>query len=216
MYVRDVMTTSVVTIPSNISIINAKRIMKSHRFRRLPVEDKGKLVGIVTEDSLERVAPTVTGSRGMWELTYNVASMYRAQVKSIMKKNVVTVTPDMTVEEALAVAQSKGVGALVVVEDGRVVGIVTTNDIFYKIVNPLLGLGQPGSRIEITGGGEGKALEEIISIINKLGLEITTLHIEQLPEVTRRDVCVHVNTEDVGQLMAELQGKGYLVSVRHR
>jgi acetoin utilization protein AcuB len=137
-------------------------------------------------------------------------------VKEIMERNVVTVSPDMTAEESLALAQSNKVGALVVVEDGRVVGIATTNDFFYKIVNPILGLGEPGTRIEVTGGGEGKALEEIVSTVNRLGLEITTLHIEVLPEATKKDVCVHINSEDVSKLVAELKGKGYRVSVRKR
>ena len=148
LYVRDIMTTGVVTIPSNTSIINAKRIMKSHGFRRLPVVDKGKLVGVVTEDRLGRITPAEAGSSSMWELTYNVASLFRTQVKGIMKKNVVTVTPDMTVEESVALAQAKKVGALVVVENSKVVGIVTTNDLFYRIVNKVLGVGEPGARIE--------------------------------------------------------------------
>ena len=56
MYVRDIMKTNVVTIPSSTSIADAKRIMDAHRFRRLPVVDKGKLVGIVTERRLESVS----------------------------------------------------------------------------------------------------------------------------------------------------------------
>jgi len=75
---------------------------------------------------------------------------------------------------------------------------------------------QPGSRIEIIGGGESRALEEIISTINRLGMEITTVHIEQLPEAAKRDLCVHVNNEDASRLMAELQSKGYQVSLRQR
>ncbi len=213
MYVRDIMTTNVVTIPSSTSIADAKRIMGAHRIRRLPVVDKGKLVGIVTEHRLESVSPSKATSLTVWELSY---LLDKTPVKEIMERSVVTVPPDMTAEESLAVAQSHRLGSLVVVEDGRVVGITTTNDFFYKIVNPLLGLGQPGSRIEITGGGEGKALEGIISTINRLGLEITTLHIEQLPEATEKDLCVHVNSEDVDQLIAELQGKGYSVSIRQR
>jgi acetoin utilization protein AcuB len=58
MYVRDIMTTNVVTIPSSTSLADAKRIMEAHRFRRLPVVDKGKLVGIVTERRLEQVSPS--------------------------------------------------------------------------------------------------------------------------------------------------------------
>ncbi len=216
MYVRDIMTTNVITIPGSTSIIDAKRIMEAHKCRRLPVVDKGKLVGVVTKDGLERVALPETISRDIWELSYSFVSLYRTQVKKIMKKNMVTVTPDMTVEEALAVAQVNKVGALVVVEDSRVVGIATTNDFFYKIVNPVLGMGLPGSRIEVAGGGEGKPLEEIVSGINKYGLNITALHIIALPGATKKDVVVHVDSEDVNRLVNELRDKGYKVSLRKR
>ena len=213
MDVRDIMTTNVVTIPSSTSVTDAKRIMDAHRFRRLPVVDKGKLVGIVTEHRLESVSPSKATSLTVWELSY---LLDKTTVKEIMERDVITVSPDTGVEESVALAQEHKVGALVVVEDGRVVGIVTTNDIFYKIINPILGLGEPGSRIQIAGGGNGRALEEILSVVNKLGLEITTVHIEQLPEVKTRDVCVHVDSDDVRKLASELKAKGYKVSVRRR
>ena len=213
MNIRDIMTTNVITIPSSTSIADAKRIMEAHRIRRLPVVDKGKLVGIVTDRGLESVSPSKATSLTVWELSY---LLDKTPVKDIMERDVITASPDMSAEEAVALAQSHRVGTLVVIEDDRVVGIVTTNDVFYKIVNPVLGLGQPGTRIEIAGGGEGKALEEIISTANRLGLEITTVHIEQLPETKEKDVCVHVNTEDASRLIKELKGKGYKVSVRRR
>ncbi|MDH5696263.1 MAG: CBS domain-containing protein [Dehalococcoidia bacterium] len=213
MYVRDIMTTNVVTIPSSTSIADAKRIMEAHRFRRLPVVDKGKLVGIVTEHKLEEVSPSKATSLSVWELSY---LLDKTTVKEIMERNVVTVSPDMTVEESLAVAQGNKVGALVVVEAGRVVGIATTNDFFYKIVNPILGLGEPGTRVEITGGGECKSMEEIISTINKLGLNVVTCHIIAPPETAKKDVVVHVDTEDASRLVSELEGKGYKASVRRR
>jgi acetoin utilization protein AcuB len=213
MKVRDIMGTNVVTIPSNTSIADAKRIMQAHRVRRLPVVDKGKLVGIVTERRLESVSPSKATSLSVWELSY---LLDKTSVKEIMERDVVTVPPDMSAEEALALAQGHKIGSLIVVEGGRVTGMVTTNDFFYKIVNPILGLGMPGSRIEVVGGGESKVLEDIIATINRLELEIVTLHIENLPEATVRDVCVHVDTEDVGQLIAELEKKGYSVSVRPR
>jgi len=213
MQVSDIMTTNVVTIPSSTSIADAKRILEAHRFRRLPVVDKGRLVGIVTERGLEQVSPSKATSLSVWELTY---LLNKTTVKEIMERNVVTVSPDVSAEEAVSVAQSNKVGALVVVEDGRVVGIVTTNDFFYKIINPILGIGQSGTRIEIAGGGEGKPLEEIVSCINKHGLNITTFHIITLPEATKKDVVVHVDSEDVKQLVTELKSKGYKVSVRKR
>jgi len=211
MNVRDIMTTNVITIPSSTSIAEAKRIMAAHRIRRLPVVDKGKLVGIVTERRLESVSPSKATSLTIWELTY---LLDKTTVKEIMERDVKTCSPDTSVEESVAFAQSHKVGALVVVEDGRVVGIITTNDLFYKIVNPILGLGQPGTRIEIARGGNAKSLEEILTAVNKLGLEITTIHIEQVPDVEEKDVCVHIDSDDVRQLVAELKSKGYTVTIR--
>ena len=51
-------------------------------------------------------------------------------------------------------------GSLLVVEDGKIVGVVTTNDIFYKVVNPTLGIGESGSRVVMVGGGSGRECGE--------------------------------------------------------
>jgi acetoin utilization protein AcuB len=217
MYIRDIMTTNVVTIPSSTSIADARRIMTAHRIERLPVVDKGKLVGIVTARRLDQVSPSKATSLSIWELSY---ILEKTPVKDIMEKNVVTVSPDITVEEAVSIAQSNKVGSLVVVEDGRVVGIVTTNDFFYKIVNPLLGVAKfgqplPGTRIEIVGGGESKALEEIIPLVNRMGLKLFTIHtMPPVEGVTTRNVCFHFEEEDVSQFVAALESKGYKVTYR--
>jgi len=218
MYVRDIMTTNVVTIPSSASIADSKRIMTAHRIERLPVVDKGKLVGIVTASGLEKVSPSKATSLTVWELSY---LLEKTTVKEIMEKNVITTTPDTTAEEALATAQGNKVGSLVVLEDNRVVGIVTTNDFFYKFANPILGVAKggalvPGTRIEIAGGGEGKAMEEIISTINKLGMKINNLHIVTPEEAAKKDIVIHLDCEDASQLVTELKGKGYSVEIRKR
>ena len=213
MNIRDIMTTNVVTIPSNTSIAEARRMMAAHGFSRLPVVDRGKLVGVVTARLLEKVAPSKATSLTMWELSY---LLNKTTVKEIMVRDVVTVTPDTTVEESVALAQSHKVGALVVLEGGRIVGITTTTDLFYKMFNLILGIGEPGTRIEVTRGGEGKALEEVVSLINKRGLRIVTLHIIAPPGTTEKDVVVHLGSEDVSQLIADLETKGYKVNMRKR
>jgi len=177
------------------------------------VVDKGKLLGIVTEHGLEKVSPSKATSLTVWELSY---LLDKTTVKEVMEKNVVTVGPDATAEEALAVAQGHRVGALVVVDGGRVEGMLTTNDFFYKIVNPVLGLGEPGCRVEVTGGGESQALEEVISMVNKRSLDMTNLHIVALPDAEKKDVILHLNCEDISQIKADLEGKGYKVNLRQR
>lgn len=216
MYVRDIMTAKVITVPSSTHIIQARRLMEENKLKRLPVVDKGKLVGMVTIRRLEQVAlPERPAS--IWEVTYGLGSIYRTRVRDIMQTNVVTVRPDMIVEDAVALAQSKKVGALVVVdENNKVVGIATTNDFFYRIVNKVLGVGEPGTRIEVSGGGEVKAMAEIISAINRVGLEIVTVFVTTPRNQTKKDIVIHLNTDDVTKLIAELQAKGYKVDLRHR
>ncbi len=221
MYISDIMTSNVVTIPSSTSIADAKRIMMAHRIARLPVLDRGKLMGMVTARRLEQVSPSKATSLTVWELSY---LLEKTTVKEIMEKNVVTVTPDTTVEEAVATAQSNKVGSLVVLEESRVVGIVTTNDFFYRIANPIFGVANlgvplPGTRIEVIDGGEEKAIEEIISTINKLNMKITTLHVIPPLETAKKaekNIIIHLDSEDVSQLVAELKKKEYSVVIRKR
>lgn len=216
MYLRDVMTTDVITIPSKTSIFKARRIMEKNKLRRIPVVDNGKLVGIITKKTLEKTVPAEPNPHDFFEFSYNIASLYRKPIRNIMKRDVVTASPDMTAEEAVALAQSKKVGALVVLEDKQVVGIATTNDFFYKILNKVLGVGDPGARIEVAGGGEGKSLEEIISCMNKAGLNITTLHIYKHPGRAKKNIVIHLDSKSVEQCVNELKSKGYKVSLRER
>jgi acetoin utilization protein AcuB len=215
MFVRDIMTMNVVNIPSNTSVSDAKRIMDAHRIRRLPVVDRGKLIGVVTERRLEAYTPSKATTLSVWEIGYLLGN---TPVKDIMEKNVVTVTPDMTVEEALAVAQQKKVGALLVLEEGRLVGIVTTNDFFYKIANPVLGIGLPGTRVEVIGKTEDTVIEDVVSLANKEGIRIVTIHVLSIPEtqVEKKDIVIHLDTEDTTKIVKELKSKGYEVILRTR
>jgi acetoin utilization protein AcuB len=215
MFVKDIMTMNVVTIPSNTSISDAKRIMEAHRIRRLPIVDRGKLVGMVTEHRLEAYTPSKATTLSVWEIGYLLGN---TPVKDIMEKNVVTVTPDMTVEEVLALAQEKAVGALPVLEDGRVVGIVTTNDFFYKIANPVLGIGMPGTRVEVIGRGDDKVIENVVTLANRQGIRIITIHVVNIPESPeeKKDIVIHLDTEDTSKFVEELKTKGYEVILRTR
>ena len=217
MKVRDVMSYNVVTLPSNASIAEAKRIMTAHNVKRVPVVDKGKLVGIITDRSIEHVSPSKATSLSVWELSY---LLEKTPIRDIMKKDVVTVSPDMDSEEAVAIAQQHNVGSAVVMDDGNVVGILTTTDFFYKIINPLLGIGVPGTRIEVTGAlikGKGmESMHELLDVVQKLGYRVNTLHVEGTPDSPARDVCFHVMEEDVDKLVKGFEEKGFKVRIRNR
>ena len=213
MKVRDVMTWNVVTVSSDTPIMEARKIMDAHNIRRLPVIDKGNLVGMVSKERIARSGPSPATSLSVWEINYLLAKM---TVKEVMSKDVVTVHPDMPVEAAIALAQSKGVGALPVLEDHNLVGIATTNDFFYKILNPVLGIGKPGARIVISRGAEAKSIQEIMEAVRKFGAKIVSLHSMPPVEGKEQDLCLHLDKEDVKQLIKDLASKGYSTEIVER
>ena len=146
MMISDVMKTNVVSVPSSTNLAEARRLMNAHRIRRLPVIDKTKLVGIVTNEDLDKMGPSKLTTFSVNELIF---MLNKITVKDVMHTDVVTVPPETTIEEAVAIAQSHRIGSLVITENGLVIGIATTNDIFLGLFNPLLGIGLPGSRILI-------------------------------------------------------------------
>jgi len=205
------MTSNVITIPSDTPVLEAERILAFHKFERLPIVDKGKLVGLVTKDDLLKAEPSSATSLSRGELLYLLSKL---TVKEIMKKNVVTVPPDIPVELATAIAQKNRVGCLPVVEGDRVVGILTTNDIFYKILNPLFGIGETGKRIIIYEGGERDKMQKVLESINKLDLKIKTFWTIKSPDADKNDLIVHLDAEDISQLISELKKLGFSVEER--
>lgn len=213
MFMSDVMTSNIFTVPSSTSLAEARRIMEAHHIRRLPVVDRGILVGVVSRDGLDRAGPSQMTTLNIHEIT---RLLNKLTVKEVMAKDLVTVTPDATVEEAVTRAQERKVGALLVVDNGRLVGIATTNDFFYKLINPILGIGRPGSRLVIrncTGTGD---IEKVIAAINKLGLEVETMFMLPIPEREIHSFAVHLSSEDPATLIAELQLLGFTVERRAR
>jgi acetoin utilization protein AcuB len=213
MKVRDVMTWNVATVSSDTAMMEARKIMDAHGIRRLPVVDKGKLVGMVSKERIINTAPSPATSLSVWEINYLLAKM---TVKEVMTKNPVTVDPEMSVEAAIALAQKSGVGALPVVENGKLVGIATTNDFFYKILNPVLGIAKPGTRIVVSKGGDITSMLDILDSAKKAGAKIVSFHSMPPVDGKEQDVCLHVDKTDVKQLVKDLATKGFKTEIIER
>ncbi|HNQ64054.1 MAG TPA: CBS domain-containing protein [Syntrophorhabdaceae bacterium] len=209
MLVKDIMVSNVITVTSDTYVLDAERIMEFHGIGRLPVVDKGKLVGLITKDDILKASPSSTTPANQRQLFYLISKL---TVKDIMKTDVVTVSPDTTVEKAVAIAQKNKIGCLPVVEGDRVLGIVSQTDAFYKILCPLLGIGIAGTRIIIYDAGTKEESNKIMDIINKTGLRIKTFWIP--PVGGRFDLVLHLETEDADTIMQHLRTLGYRVDIR--
>lgn len=142
MLVKDVMTRNLITIDPETSFTNALKIMRENKIRRLPILEGKKLVGIVTEKDILYASPSKATTLDVWELHY---LLNKLKVKEIMTKNVITVQEDTPIEEAAKIMADNKIGALPVLKEDELVGIVTETDIF-KIFLEMFGARKKGVR----------------------------------------------------------------------
>ena len=213
MKVKDIMTWNVVTVSSDTPIMEARKIMETHKIRRLPVIDRGKLVGVVTIDRIVGVGPSPASSLSIWEMNYILAKM---KVKEVMQKDVVTIEPEMSIERAIMIGQKNRVGIMPVVENGKVIGVVTSTDFALKILNPALGIGKPGIRLNIENCNQANHIKQLMEMVENLGLKIISAHTMPPAEETPSGFSLHVDTEDVKQLIKDIEAKGMKVSIVER
>ncbi len=209
MRIKDMMTRNPVTVDSETLILDAQRIMRENRIRRLPVVEKGKLVGIVTQHDLLQAAPSPATSLSVYELNYLLAKM---KVKEIMKKNPVTVTPDTPFEEALRIGQDKRIGSFPVLEDGKLVGMTTESDII-RFLTRALGIKEEGSRVTIEGlGGKLGDLEKIVAIANQHHTVI--LSMMSLPRPEKKDwmIVLRLKTNSPDPIVKDFKKAGFNVT----
>jgi acetoin utilization protein AcuB len=163
MRIRDVMTKDPITVDSETLVLDALRVMKEKNVRRLPILEKGKLVGIITKKDLDQAAPvpsTLTSAHELHDF------LTKIKVKEVMKKDLLTLSPDTPFEDALKIGKKNKISSFLVVENGQLVGITTESDLVRFLIR-VLGLDEEGSRITIEGlGGKlGGDLKQIISIV---------------------------------------------------
>jgi CBS domain-containing protein len=137
-YVKDWMSTELITITPDTTLPDADRLMVSKMIRRLPVVEDGRLVGIVTYGDVRDARPSRALSLSIWELNYLVT---RLRVAEIMTRNPVTIRPEATIGEAAQLMLRNMISGLPVLdEQGAMVGIITESDIFRMVVRDWTGM----------------------------------------------------------------------------
>lgn len=146
MLVRERMTARPLTIDADTSVTDALNYMRHNRVRRLPVLNKhGDLIGIVGEKDLLYASPSPATSLSVYEIGYLLSKL---KVQEVMQREVITVGPDYPLEEAARIMVDFKIGALPVVEDGKLLGIITETDLF-KVFLEMLGARETGWRVSV-------------------------------------------------------------------
>lgn len=171
MLVRDRMTATVITIGPKTTIFDALALMKARRIRRLPVLSGRRLVGLVTWTDLMRASPSPVTSLSVWEIPY---LLMKARVSQVMTRDLVTIAPGATIEEAAVLMRRHKIGGLPVVDDAQLIGIITESDLFDAFID-LMGLHGGGARLTIEVADRIGALDEVVHTIRECEVNIRSL-----------------------------------------
>lgn len=131
MQVEKWMKRDVVSVTPDESFRAVMTLIRQKGIRHLPVVEGRRVVGIVTDRDLRQAAPSGATSLSIHELHYLLEKL---TVREVMTKQVVTVRPEQTVEEAALLLLGRRIGGLPVVRDGELVGIITETDILHAFL----------------------------------------------------------------------------------
>ena len=126
------MTRTPITITKDATVIEAMHLMKERNIRRLPVMDRGKIAGIVTEKMLADFRPSKATSLDTWEVHYLLS---KTPVTEAMNPKPYKVKPDTDLSEAAQLLHDRKLnGVLVVDETDQLVGILTITNALEALI----------------------------------------------------------------------------------
>ncbi len=207
MNVKNKMTVNPICIHPEQTISEVLDLMQEHKIHRIPVTDKGRLVGLVTQGVVQENSPSSMSTLSIHEMNYLLS---KTKVKDIMIRKVVTISPDAIIEEAADTMEKKDIGCLPVVgEDNVLLGIITTNDILKAFVE-FFGYHQRGTRVVV------QAPENEVGVITKLSnvfteSDISISHVAVYPN-SNNEFIIRVEETDKEKVRKLLEAKGFTVN----
>lgn len=203
MFVKDCMTITPITISKTTPILDALEKMKKLKIRQLPVTDRGKLVGLVTERELLTVTPSPATTLSIFEMNYLLSKMV---VNEVMVKDPITVSPHTPIEEAALIMRENKTGSLLVMEEDELVGIITQTDIFDAFIE-FFSWKKPGTRMVLEISDRVGAIADLTDIIRDMNISIRGLVIHRKDNDVVHMV-LRVNTIEPEPLVKEFEARG--------
>ena len=207
MLVRRKMHKDLVTVTKGERMTVAKKIMKEKNIRHLPVVEGKKLVGLVTNMDIRKAEASPATSLEIRELHYLLDKL---TVGEIMTRNVITISPDISVEEATTLLHDNKIGCLPVVEDGNLVGILTENDVMDMLID-VMGMKEKGSRLEVLVDDKPGALADLTRIIKEHNVNITSVVTDTAEEAGKRLIVFKLKTFYFEPIKKAFEASGFPV-----
>ncbi len=209
MYVGRIMCTDLVTAPLSMTLIEADEKLKEKKINHLIVIDENQaMVGILSDRDLKLNQASPATSLSTHELNYILGQL---TVGMIMVKNVITITPDTTIERAAFIMQQNSISALPVVENDETVGIITTHDVVDVLLESL-GMREDCLRLIVLVKNEPGGIGGLTSVLGYNGINIQSL--VTWPEKGHEGFCqiiLRIEAEEAKKAIQILSDAGYKI-----
>jgi acetoin utilization protein AcuB len=189
MLVRDHMSRNVVSVEPQQTVEDVRQLFKRRRIRQAPVQEKNRLVGIITDRDV-RSAKTAT-----------------AKVANVMTAKPFIISPDASVDEAARMLRTYKIGALPVVAEKRLEGILTASDVLDAFVE-LSGVGEPTYRLVLSGKMNKQSEARLRRIVDHNHGELKWLHHAAKPPETH----LRLRVRRIDDVVTELEASGFDVA----
>ena len=209
MFVANRMTKNPITVEPSTPVNEAAKLMKRRNIRRLPVVEDGKLVGIISDRDIMRVAPSPATTLSRFEIA---SLLDKITVAEIMAKDVVSLPDTATIEDAALLMYNEKLSGLPVVSSvGAVVGIITETDVFKTFVD-VMGLAEGKTRITLVAEDKVGVVKELAGIIADAGFNIDSMvTCKQAATAGYSEIVLRLDADDVEDIIAKMKEKGYSI-----
>ncbi|TVM16845.1 acetoin utilization protein [Oceanidesulfovibrio indonesiensis] len=195
-----------VTVTKETLVTDIQKLMVENHFWMMLVVEGDQLVGYVRKEDVSAALPSAATSLSKHEINYLLSKL---KADKILKKDVPTVTPDTTIEEAAQRMHDEDLAGLAVVDrSSKLLGFINRS-VMLEVLVEEMGLDQGGSRIAFEVVDRTGVIHEVSGIIADMGVSIiatgTFFHND------RRMVVFRVQTDDPKPIEKAIQDRGYTI-----
>lgn len=172
MYIGRIMHTNLITVSPQTTLVGANKLIKEKRIDHLLVVNQdGKLVGLVSDRDLKQNWASPATALSTHELHY---LLEKVEVGMIMTRTVVTISASTTIERAAYIMQQNRISSLPVMEEDKLVGIITSTDVM-EVLLQAIGMGNDSSRLSIFVQDTIGSLAKITATLKDAQINIQSL-----------------------------------------
>ena len=202
MLIEEIMIKDVITLSPEHTVKDALQVMREKKIRHLPIIDSnGTVVGILTDRDLKEAIPSTQDNNN-----YNDTLL-----ADIMTKNPIFGHPMDFVEEAAVMFYDHKIGALPIISNDELVGIITETDLLYKYIE-LTGAHQPGSQIEVRVPNVPGILFEVSKVFHEQKTNVLSVLVYPDKEsVANKILVIRIKSMNPLTIIQRLKGSGFEV-----